>query len=183
MENDILIQQLKGDEVIAYIRANTVQEVKYPSGTEISRVVKPLRVYKVTESEFGYGRVIVSLKIPVGAVIYHDPEYILSLPSIGSRKMRASKAVVVEQFEFMDDSLGFSTEVAVENGKAVTYVRIPQAEVKRGKIVETSLSQYDSNFEYHTGKTVRPTKAFNRIDVQCTTGIHFFVNLGDALAY
>lgn len=44
-------------------------------------------------------------------------------------------------------------------------------------------SNYAINFEYVPGKVVRPKKRFDWDDVECSTGIHFFLELKDAFLY
>lgn len=44
-------------------------------------------------------------------------------------------------------------------------------------------SFHDSKFNYEVGKMVHSTKPFSLVDSECQSGIHFFINLEDALTY
>ena len=51
-------------------------------------------------------------------------------------------------------------------------------------INEPQYSQHDSNFEYRTGVTVRPTEPFDEDWTnECSTGIHFFITRLEAERY
>lgn len=100
-----------------------------------------------------YSQVIVNLVIPVGAII-HFPEDNYSAYCIDARKMRASKA--------------FVHSIASKNNK---------------ESLNVAYSDWDSNFKYAVGKTVKPTSSFCSTPHQCEPGIHFFMQLEDALIY
>ncbi len=47
----------------------------------------------------------------------------------------------------------------------------------------TVSSNYDHNFVYKVGKTVRPVKPFNQNNVTCASGIHGFLTMDEAAKY
>lgn len=100
-----------------------------------------------------YERVIVNLVIPVGAIV-HFPENRYSTLWINDRKMRASKAFV-------------HSIAHIRTKKSISFAR----------------SDWDVQFEYIVGDTVRPTRAFSRLPEMCEPGIHFFLQLEDAIRY
>ena len=100
-----------------------------------------------------YRQVIVNLVIPVGAIV-HFPENEYNKFCINVRKMRASKAFV--------HSI---------------------ANLRSKKSIQLAYSNWDNNFEYVVGKTVKPKYGFNRTPEVCETGIHFFMQVEDAIRY
>ena len=100
-----------------------------------------------------YHQVIVNLVIPVDAII-HFPESNYSVDEIDNRKMRASKA--------------FVHSIASKNNK---------------EILNVAHSDWSVDFKYIVGKTVKPTYSFCSTPYQCESGIHFFMQLEDALIY
>jgi beta-lactamase class D len=121
-------------------------------------VTKPLQVFKQTYTPAGT-RCITNLTIPVGAIIYASKE-VFNINHkddecrVHERKMRASLAVV-------------HSNVTNRNLNAV----------------QVAVSEWDNKFKYIPGKTVKPRHEFDMDDDQCKSGIHFFLNLQDAVDY
>lgn len=102
----------------------------------------------------GHNSVIVNLIIPVGAIV-HFPEIIYDNHDIDNRKMRASKAIV--------------------HSMATKFKK---------KELTVANSDWDCNFEYKVGKTVKPfDEKFSSTPRECEAGIHFFMQVEDALKY
>jgi hypothetical protein len=124
------------------------------------KVTKPMHVFKkVNLKKNGAAAVIANLIIPVGALFYCDSELFYWQLSNSSwfgpsRKMRASEA------------------------KVVSLVKARSQES-----VQLARSSYDSSFTYEPGQIVKPVDKFSREEDECSSGIHFFINLGDALDY
>jgi hypothetical protein len=117
-------------------------------------VHKPLPVFKkALHDDRIGGRVIVNLLIPVGAIVYAGVDAFDASSRQKHRKMRASAADV--------------HSVANINGTPS----------------KRAVSWYDPGFYYHAGDRLSPRNAFSQMDATCAPGIHFFLNLGDALEY
>lgn len=118
------------------------------------RVVAPLHVFKKTTDANRIGSSITNLIIPVGAVICADA-WAFEHSGRGYRKMRASRAIVHSSYN------RFTKEL------------VPKAH-----------SLHDTSFTYQANQLVKPTVRFDkrRADV-CSPGIHFFLDLHDALNY
>lgn len=99
---------------------------------------------------------VANLIIPVGAKVFAEHGAFANdkIVYVDSRKMRASEAFV-------------HSIVRVSDG----------VEIPRG----TSL--WNGNFRYVKGKTVRPQYRFSTYPAQCESGIHFFLQGGDAVGY
>ncbi len=138
-------------------------------------VNKPLKVWKKTYTEADHN-CVVALEIPVGAKIYANlltAYYIqgVTKSQIDDRKMRASEAVVVKQFR-IGEANGYGHFQGIVERKYTGY-----------KEVKHTRSGHDNSFKYKVGKTVKPVNGFNLDDRICAAGVHFFVNLSDALDY
>lgn len=137
-------------------------------------VNKPLKVWKKTYTEADHS-CVVALEIPIGAKIYANllTAYYQGVTNsqIDDRKMRASEAVVVKQFR-IGEATGYGQFQGIVERKYTGY-----KEVKHTK------SGHDNKFKYSVGKTVTPTDGFSLRDRVCESGVHFFVNLSDALDY
>lgn len=54
----------------------------------------------------------------------------------------------------------------------------------RGKrYCDKGISEFDTNFKYNVGNIVVPTYPFSLGDSECAPGIHFFLNIADAINY
>lgn len=100
--------------------------------------------------------VIANLIIPAGALIYveSDAFSVAYGDSLFIRKMRASRAFV---------------HSLVTQTKQTT--------------VTTAVSGYSKAFKYTTGSVVEPAEPFSKREDQCDSGIHFFINMKDALGW
>lgn len=104
---------------------------------------------------------IANLIVPVGALVvvadaataFH-PYTVEDAWTRGRRKMRASRAQVHSIVR-----LGPRTEVT------------------------WAVSKHDMTFDYFPQKVVRPRDTFDRTQDQCSSGIHFFLNVQDALQW
>jgi hypothetical protein len=123
------------------------------------KVVKEMHVFKkvYVPSRKGGKRVegIANLIIPVGAMI-HASEWTMQTSGYsndGGRKMRASEAYTHSIFT-----------------------------LKSQRKSATAFSAYDRFYQYTEGREALPSK-FDKDDTACASGIHFFVNLEDAIAW
>ncbi len=121
------------------------------------KVVRPMQVFKkVRFTNKGHKGVqaIANLIIPAGTLIYAD-DYAFDDGWMGQqaeyRKMRASEAFV--------------------HSIASGFTYLP---------VQKAYSGYNDQFFYRPGETVKPAEKFSKQADQCSSGIHFFVNLKDA---
>ena len=132
----------------------------YPGRPGFYKVVKPLYVFKKTNSYDGRGgcvEVITNLIIPVGAVVYApDSAWWVQYLDSRYRKMRASKAIVHSQ------ALRHGSHRQVDNSRS---------------------GYYNYSFIYKNGTVVKPKERFSYESNQCDSGIHFFLNLADAYHY
>jgi len=163
-KNIIRTQCLSLQECVAYIKQNSVKAHR----KDFFKLTNDIKVWKRTNSIAHMERCIVALLIPKGAVVYASNNY---RDSIDYRKMRASEAIVHKQFLVgqrfhMYDGTGpgaFETELYKE--------------------VNKTISGFDYTFQYITGTSVAPEDGFSFNQRQCESGIHFFVNLADAMNY
>jgi Family of unknown function (DUF5758) len=121
-------------------------------------VISPIRVFKKVYvnggNHFDVRAVVAELEIPVGALVVVPTELGGLEHRIMFQKQRASEAKVIRIRDISTDA---------------TY--------------KTAESAFDCTFKYTVGKTVKPTKAFNKIDYACTSGIHFFRTYTQAREY
>ncbi len=166
----IKTKQLSTVDIRKYIEDNCIY-----IACNFWRVDKPLKVWKRTNTVDK--RCIVALEIPVEAVIYCPnlfSSYTHSMDRcVSERKMRASEAKVIQQYSYMRDVSPYPNQPDM----VLKYNCFDYEEI------QNSYSLHDSTFKYHTGRNVKPTTKFDRDTVTCTSGIHFFVNLCDALYY
>lgn len=95
---------------------------------------------------------IVSLRIPVGAIVHHS---LTNHGEMDMRKCRANMAIVEQVYDLTGH-----------------------------KIVKEAVSNWLSSFKYVTGKTVRPKhERFSMHGGVCAAGVHFFLQVNDALDY
>lgn len=118
------------------------------------KVVRPLHVFKKTFSSNYNDSIITNLIIPIGAVIYVNDRAWGTKTYVETRKMRASRALVHSSFDLI-----------------------------RKKRIPITYSEYCSAFQYKEGTTVVPKSEFSYESETCDSGIHFFLNLNDALVY
>ena len=155
--------------IVEYVLDHAVKQrvrtkpVKYHGGTygkAISRqgffkVTKPMYVFKKVYVGVANNQAIANLIIPVGALIYVEGATVnYCNVGITTRKMRASEAYV----------------------HSIVTVR-DKVQVRLAK------SGHDSKFMYVPGTTVKPDNGFDKEEEACAGGIHFFVDLVDALVW
>jgi hypothetical protein len=118
-------------------------------------VTKPLKVFKKTYS--ASNDVIVNMIIPVGSIIYVHPsafsQFAYATNSV-YRKMRTNLAYIQSQYN-----------------------------MHHKKNINNSHSGHRFDFAYVNGQYVKPKYAFSMSNEQCTSGIHFFLNVNDAIRY
>lgn len=126
-----------------------------PDEPYLYTVHTPLHVFKkARKNKLSYGCVLINLVIPVGEFLFaSEKAWISDNWTISYRKMRASKA------------------------KVHSIINLDTREE-----VVTATSDYNYSFKYRKGKTVTPNH-FSKQNQICTGGIHFFLNVGDALDY
>jgi hypothetical protein len=158
----IRTQCLSLQECVAYIKQNSVTAHR----KDFFKLTNDIKVRKRTNSIAQMERCIVALLIPKGAVVYAPNNY---QGSIDCRKMRASEAIVYKQFLV---------------GHKFHLGHLPGAfETEFYKEVNKTVSGFDYSFQYTTGTSVVPEDGFSFNQRQCEPGIHFFVNLADAMNY
>ena len=114
----------------------------------------PLHVFKKACTSQGWEEVLINMIIPADEFLFaSEKAWISDSWTINYRKMRASKAKVHSIVQIL------------------THEQLSSAR-----------SNYDSYFKYRVGKSVLPARFTSR-DVSCDPGIHFFLNVGDALNY
>lgn len=155
------------------------------------RVTKPLHVFKKASSANGNSDRIVNMIVPVGAEVYAGPNAFLDNTSSDSRKMRASKAFVHSVFQYKtrdgnansldgDDDLDDFSWTFSGAGDSIPTL------FDEGKLRErkNAYSGWDNEFRYRVGRNVKPQgDPFSHEFDQCEAGIHFFLNVRDALKY
>jgi hypothetical protein len=160
----IRTQCLSLQECVTYIKQNSVKAHR----KDFFKLTNDIKVWKRTNSIAQMERCIVALLIPKGAVVYAPNNY---RDSIDYRKMRASEAIVYKQF-------------LVGHKFHLYDSRMPGAfETEFYKEVKKTVSGFDYSFQYTTGTSVVPEDGFSFNQRQCEPGIHFFVNLADAMNY
>ena len=160
----IRTQCLSLQECVAYIKQNSVKAHR----KDFFKLTNDIKVWKRTNSIAQMERCIVALLIPKGAVVYAPNNY---RDSIDYRKMRASEAIVYKQF-----LVGHKFHMYDGGGESVL-------ETEFYKEVKKTVSGFDYSFQYTTGTSVVPEDGFSFNQRQCESGIHFFVNLADAMNY
>lgn len=155
---------VKGDALEKYFLEHV--KIAY-HGRGFYMVVKPLHGFKKTYVKVPWAvsgcaalsvtSAITNLIIPKGAYVYAPAEVFWAAGPTGCRKMRASEAQV-------------HSNVYKSNRK----------EVEKHRLV---VSGFSSNFRYTKGEQVVPRERFSFVADQCRSGIHFFLNLQDALDY
>ena len=114
----------------------------------------PLHVFKKARTSQGWEEVLINMIIPADEFLFaSEKAWISDSWTINYRKMRASKAKVHSIVQIL------------------THEQLSSAR-----------ANYDPSFKYHVGKSVLPAR-FTRRDAICGPGIHFFLNVGDALNY
>lgn len=128
------------------------------------RVTKPLPAFKSAYS--GGSFALVNLTIPVGALVYVRGMAFVTERSHASeqRKMRASAAIVHSIWRF---------------GRV--YDHINKTNIRAYEEVQFARSRHDPHFTYRPGERVVPCNSFSMDWDACASGIHFFLNVRDAL--
>ena len=131
---------------------------------------KPRIVYKqarhFTKAQSPCHRCIVTLEIPKGTRVHLSSEH--------GRKRRAACAIT-KGIQYVPNNPG---NTAINWGISLKDFQA------NAKDVECARSYYDLNYTYEVGKEQFPKYAFDEeYDVDCSSGIHFFDRIEDALAY
>jgi hypothetical protein len=154
-------------------------------------VVKPLHVFKkargrVDKNGDSVSNRIVNLIIPTGATIHVGADSFNTFRSTqASRKMRADKAIVhsIAQYTSRNDRLSeFLWGVHGHWDNVGTDQLDPNLKLSMFKGASEAFSSYERSFRYAPGKTIVPD-SFDTVVGACSTGIHFFLNVRDALDY
>ena len=154
--------EIQNDLSPTAVHAFLAKHAKWDRGTGLWTVHTPMRVFKQTCPNRHRSAVgIVELVIPEGALIHAMGRRNYYMQSY--RKMRVSEAKVVRQWD--RNSYSWMTR---ENWTPM----------------DNSVSQHDTSFVYKDGRTVKPSgEPFYTGGGVCEAGIHFFIDLEDALAY
>ena len=132
-----------------------MSHVKKTENKNFYEVVKPLYVFKKTITTGDTFRsCITNLIIPKGTIIYCCANVFDYFNQRSDRKMRASRAIVHSSVRIADTNK-----------------------------TDNTWSLQDATFIYKNGKTVNPRFGFSMKNSHCESGIHFFLNLQDAIDY
>jgi hypothetical protein len=122
-------------------------------------VAKPLRVFKKVSDGIPC---IANLIIPEKALVYAPVAcFNTDGNARADRKMRASEAYVHSIWTLGYKHTPEHFSVSRQNGK----------------------SMWDNEFVYSAGFSVRPVHKFSLFDQNCDSGIHFFLDVHDAIDY
>lgn len=170
---EVTVQKLGLEEIKKYINDNCEYQ-SYGFYT----VKTPLKVWKKTYTDRNYNDVLTALLIPAGETIYANLHSLTFDENISFRKMRASGAQVIKQ------NVIYGYRYHSNNGCTYNVGGNSHTEIElKYKEIQKSISDRDNSFQYKTGKYVVPEFEFSLKDKQCASGIHFFVNMTDALIY
>ena len=138
-------------------------------------VTDTLYVFKKTQNDrlsCDRRQMITNLIIPVGAII-HIPYDAYTCKESDSRKMRTNKAIV--HSNVMCTNMHHFGHISPSEFSKQKLERWTQRAVAH--------SQYLNEFTYKVDHLVKPRQAFSLVTGSCESGIHFFVNVVDALKY
>lgn len=145
------------------------------------KITKPLHVFKKASSREVLGdskaNRIVNLVIPVGASVYIGAQAFDAGGDADDRKMRASVAEVFSIAQYASRGYRFHHHNWMDDDLSTNF------DPKMVKPAAVAHSSHDPQFQYRPGKTVTPINPFDTYQDQCAAGIHFFLNLRDALRY
>jgi hypothetical protein len=167
---ELITEKALKDHILAHCKPAVVRTKEYEWSYMLTKLVSPGRksrhgFFTVTKQMHVFKKVhvkrpsskfvdaIANLIIPVGAMIYVG-EAAFVWNYTDVRKMRVSEAFV---------------HSIVESRKQTP--------------VSVAYAWYTNDFKYNVGATVKPVEKFSKSEEQCDSGIHFFVNLQDALDY
>lgn len=173
------------DYFLSHVKASKISNGKCDNFYE---VIKPLHVFKKGGSRpFDtcgvpglrvHANRIINLIIPVGATIFASDDVFGRFSDLSGRKMRASEAIVhsIVRFVVQDSDMtyynwGGTDDYWTETLSEKNFVAAAEAR-----------SCHNPKFKYIPGKVVKPDTFSNEYD-QCEGGIHFFLNVRDALRY
>lgn len=129
--------------------------VGQPGFYKVTHQMHVFKKIRVLNARNRYVQAIANLIIPVGATIYTDPQaFCRPRAEAHARKMRASEAYV--------DSIVQMSDLCEH---------------------QCGLSGHNPGFMYSVGSTVVPVRKFAKHSSQCASGIHFFINLADAMEW
>lgn len=126
-------------------------------------VHKDLPVFKKARDRSLAYSVIVNMELLCGSVFHARPQAFTGASTVETRKMRADSAYV--------------HSIAYADPRSISHLEAIGTETRYAR------SCHDMNFYYEVGETVRPSIGFNRFPGICSTGIHFFLNVRDAIQY
>jgi hypothetical protein len=137
-----------------------LRESSRPQGpaSHLFTIEKPLIVYKKCR-----GQRVAVLELPTNIIVVADHR---GNEGSVSRKMRASYARVVDIYRWGGSKYGTARDQ-------------PQFWMD----TSTAYSLHDASFKYTVGSSVEPVLPFSHTAEICAPGIHFFIDLHDALAY
>jgi hypothetical protein len=107
--------------------------------------------------------IVLELAVPASAEARH---------SSYTNKIRVSEARVVKAYALPEVVKAYALP---ESGNPVAPTKIP--------FLATLFSIYDDSFKYKIGRTVKPRKAFDESDTECSSGIHRFLDIMEAATY
>jgi hypothetical protein len=151
------------DYIVGNCKRHRIREQHHACTFELYnfyKVTSPLSVFKKIYTKAN-GALIANLIIPVGAKIYVGESFgSYQLWDNHSRKMRASEAYV--------HSIVTANKQKYHDSKSKFIYK------------QKGYSGHDNSFVYIVGKTIKPDKFSHRENI-CDSGIHFFLDVADAL--
>jgi hypothetical protein len=120
---------------------------------------------------------LINLIIPVGEHVHATPNGFMEYSNEESRKMRASAAVVHSISLY---TAGEYDDFAWPRQSDALPSYFNPARIKPAA---EAFSDYDSSFRYVPGQLIKPKEPFAMKNGTCLSGIHFFLNVRDALEY
>jgi hypothetical protein len=175
--DNIFIPANKSERALKHYVAQHLTMTKKTARGAFYRVVEPMHVFKKVYHNdgdpltLGEGA-IANLIIPKGATVYFR--------SVDG-KMRTSRAHVHSIVAYKGHTWSSLRNLFTYH---VSSSYIPSDLAPACLVsVSTARSEFDGTFKYETGKTIKPFKRFSHTDEHCASGIHFFLNIREALAY
>lgn len=130
-------------------------------------VEKPLHVFKKVHEHRGWSECVANLVIPKGAVIYASPTVFGADP-----------------WDFKQSPLRRDLHHADHRKMRCSEARVHSiARIHDGEATDEARSRHDAHFKYLPKTNVRPVRKFSWRQEQCESGIHFFLNVSDAIEY
>lgn len=153
----LVVPEFTNGDKLAYLQQHVKRTIKPALLTgNFATLNKDLRVFKKARMLKDDSKVIVNMIIPAGSKIYIGRSFV----NINTTKLkcRADKAKIVSIHKAMAFQKGSSK-------------------------VNEARSLYSNRFIYYPNTIIEPENKFSREYEECSSGIHFFTTLYEALTY